>query len=143
MSTQWPIKILLAHPKAPFFKNARLTVAADCTILSNQLFIDRFRSGEPVVIGCPLLEDPDRLAEKLALILGESEAESDEVYTMEVPCCHAIHLMSINGLRESGKLGAETSHFIVRVGSGLIEQYKPGMLDESMLQAERKAHEQA
>lgn len=137
LGTQWPLKILLVHPKAPFFKTSRLTIAADCAVLSNPLFLNRFKSGETVVIGCPLLEDSDMLMKKLDLILSEAEADKIEVYTMEVPCCHAIHMMTT---RASNK--RSLNHYIVRVLGGAIEEYTPGLIDESMLEAERKAHGQ-
>ena len=136
MVTQWPLKILLVHPKAPFFRTSRLTIAADCAVLSNPLFLNRFKSGETVVIGCPLLEDPDRLMEKLNLILSEAKADQIEVYTMEVPCCHAIHMMV-----DKAPKAQSVNHYIVRVVEGAIEEYKPGLIDECMLEAERKAHE--
>jgi len=41
-----------------------LIIAADCTLLTNPDLSARFKRGETVVVGCPLLEDPDRLTEK-------------------------------------------------------------------------------
>lgn len=118
----------------------RLVIAADCTILVNQSFSERFKRGETVVIGCPLLEDPDRLLEKINLIAKESSANEMEVYTMEVPCCHAIHMMVARALEESKRADVKASYFIVRVMNGKVEPYQPGVIDSSMIEAERKAH---
>ncbi|MEM2228329.1 MAG: hypothetical protein QW476_03390 [Candidatus Bathyarchaeia archaeon] len=140
MINQWPVKILLVHPQAPFLQKEALTIAADCAVLSNKEFGERFRRGETVIIGCPLLEDPDRLMSKLTLVMKETLANKIDVYTMEVPCCHAIHMMVMKAIENSRKENASVNHYIVRVTSGESELYKPGVIDESMIEAERKAH---
>jgi len=140
LTAQWPVKMLLVHPEAPFLQNRRLTIAADCAVLSNENLGGRFRKGETVIIGCPLLEDPDRMMSKLLLVMKETAAQDVEVYTMEVPCCHAIHMMMSKARAESLKTGINAKHYIVRVSSGEVEPYKLGVIDESMISAERKAH---
>ncbi len=140
MSTQWPVKILLVHPRAPFLQKEKIIIAADCAVISNGMLGERFRKGDTVIIGCPLLEDPDRIMNKLSLVVKETTAREIEVYSMEVPCCHAIHMMTMKGLREAGKENIDTRYYIVRVSSGKIEPYRPGVIDESMIEAERKAH---
>lgn len=139
MSVQWPVKILLVHPGASFLKERRLTIAADCAILSDKALVERFRSGESLIIGCPLLEDPDRIMSKLSLVAKETSARELEVYTMEVPCCHALHMMMGRAIEEKGK-EVDLKHYIVRVATGEVEPYKPGMIDGSMIEAERKAY---
>lgn len=136
---QWPVKILLVHPQAPFLKREKLIIASDCTLLTNKELGDRFRNGETVIIGCPLLEDPDRIMSKLALVMKETTAKSVEVFTMEVPCCHAIHMMAMKAIKEAGN-NIDAKHYIVRVMTGDVEPYVPGLIDESMLEAERRAH---
>uniref|UniRef100_UPI000B35AA4D hypothetical protein n=1 Tax=Archaeoglobus fulgidus TaxID=2234 RepID=UPI000B35AA4D len=88
---QWPVKIMLVHPKAPFLKGEKIVIAADCAVLVNRDIRDRFES-DAVIIGCPMLEDPRRMFERIKMIVAESDAKL-EVYTMEGPCCHALHLM--------------------------------------------------
>lgn len=139
MSVQWPVKILLVHPKAPFLQREKLTVAADCAVLSNNGFWDKFRRGETVIIGCPLLEDPDRIMNKLSLVAEETSAGEIDVYTMEVPCCHALHMMTMRAIEGAGK-NVTTRHYIIRIATGEAEPYRFGVIDESMLEAERKAH---
>ena len=130
---QWPVKILLVHPKAPFMQDEKLTIAADCAILVHKELAERFGK-EPIIIGCPMLEDPKRVFEKLKMILEEGSAKSIDVYTMEVPCCHAIHMM----VDRAAKDGMEIRKFIVRV-SGEVEPYS-GVVDDKMMEAEMKAH---
>ncbi|MBS7634948.1 hypothetical protein KEJ34_05580 [Candidatus Bathyarchaeota archaeon] len=139
MSFQWPVKILLVHPQASFLMRNEITIAADCAVLLNENLGGRFRNGDPVIIGCPLLEDPYRLVSKIALVMKETAAKEVEVYTMEVPCCHAIHLMVSKAIKESGK-PINSKHYIVRVVSQKTEPYRPGVIDEPMMMAEREAH---
>ncbi len=140
MVVQWPVKILLVHPQASFLQKEKLIIAADCTVLSNRKFGEKFREGETVIIGCPLLEDPDRLLNKLSLVIKETSAKNVEVYTMEVPCCHAIHMMVNKAIENSKRNDIKSIHYIVRIESGETEVYKPGIIDTSMIEAERKAH---
>ncbi|MGC8849942.1 MAG: hypothetical protein ACP5QI_05660 [Candidatus Bathyarchaeia archaeon] len=139
LPVQWPVKILLVHPEAPFLKDRKLTIAADCAILSNKAFVEKFRGGECIIIGCPLLEDPDRIMSKLSLVAKETSAKELEVYTMEVPCCHALHMMTRKAVEENSK-NVDLRHYIVRVAAGKVEPYKSGVIDESMIEAERKVH---
>ncbi len=134
---QWPVKILLVHPKAEFLKGERITIAADCALLINRKISERFGE-EGVLIGCPLLEDAKRVFEKLKMIVKESKAGRIDVFTMEVPCCHAIHMM-VDAAREWAGKDIEIGKFIVRV-NGSVEPYS-GIVDGSMMEAERRAHE--
>jgi len=137
---RWPVKVLLVHPKAPFLKAEKVVIAADCAVLLRKELAEEFKAGTPVLIGCPLLEDPYRLYEKLKLIAEEASSSSFEVYTMEVPCCHAIHMMVREALEELGR-GASSKHYIVKVASGEAEPYAPGHIDEAAMELERMVHE--
>jgi hypothetical protein len=136
---QWPLKILLVHPRAEFMQEDRITVAADCALIIHRDIIDRY-GREAVIIGCPMLEDPKRIFEKIRLITRESNAREIEIYTMEVPCCHALHLMfeKASEEREAGKGKINLKRKIVRI-SGEVEDYS-GKVDRSMIEAEIKAH---
>jgi hypothetical protein len=139
MEKQWPVKILLVHPQAPFMQHSKLIIASDCAVLTNPELAERFKRGETVLIGCPLLEDPDRLAQKFDLIAQETGAKEIEVYTMEVPCCHAFHMMVRHSL-ERAKKSIETKNYIVRVLTGKPEPYEFGRIDRSMIEMEHRAH---
>ncbi len=130
---QWPVKILLVHPKAEFMQSKKLTICADCAVLVNKEIPKRFES-ETVIIGCPMLEDPRRMFEKIKLIFSETSAKELEVYTMEVPCCIAMHMM----VERANTRGIDVKNFIVRV-TGEVEDYK-GFIDGRMIEAEKKAH---
>jgi len=136
---QWPVKILLIHENNPYLEREEITIAADCTLLVKKDFHEKYSSGRPVFIGCPLLENPDVLIKKLAIIMN-SRARRIDVVTMEVPCCQTLHMMIEKIVREQGIGDKEIKNYIVRVFTGNIEEWKPGVIDESMIELERMAH---
>lgn len=87
---QWPVQITLVNPAAPFFQDADLLVAADCTAYAYARFHQDFIRGRITVIGCPKLDDNAFYAEKLAAILKQNNIKSITVVRMSVPCCGGI-----------------------------------------------------
>lgn len=137
---QWPLKILLIHSNNSFLKKPKIVIAADCTLLLREDLHESYEKGIPVFIGCPLLEDPDALINKLKLILSESTAKQIDVISMEVPCCQALHMMIRRLLDEISIKEKKINHFIIRVFTGNKEEWKPGIIDKSMIELERIAH---
>lgn len=101
--TNWPVQLRLANPAAPYFKNAKLLVAADCTAYAYGNIHGDFIRGRVALIGCPKL-DPDDYAEKLGEILAANDIESLTVVKMEVPCCNGIADAAKRALQASGKM---------------------------------------
>lgn len=100
--SQWPVQIKLVPVKAPYFENARLLVAADCTAFAYGNFHNDFIRNHITLIGCPKLDAVD-YGEKLTQILAYNTIKSITVVRMEVPCCGGIENAVKNALRESGK----------------------------------------
>ena len=100
---QWPVQIKLAPVNAPFFANANLLIAADCTAFAYGDFHNRFIKNHVTLIGCPKLDEGD-YTEKLTAILKNNSIKSVTVVRMEVPCCGGIEHAVINALRNSGKM---------------------------------------
>ena len=100
--TQWPVQIRLVPSTAPFFRGARLLVAADCTAYAFAGFHERFMRGRVTLIGCPKL-DPVQYGEKLTEILTLNDIRSVAVVRMEVPCCGGIEAAVRQALQASGK----------------------------------------
>ncbi len=100
---QWPVQIKLVPPNAPYFKNANLLIAADCTAYAYGAFHDRFMKNKITLIGCPKLDEVD-YAEKLTAILSMNDLKSITVVRMEVPCCGGIVQAVIDALTASGKM---------------------------------------
>lgn len=100
---QWPCQIKLVPPTAPFFENAHLLVAADCTAYAYAGFHQRFLKGRVALIGCPKLDNTD-YAEKLTAILQNNAIKSVTVVRMEVPCCAGLADAAIRALQTCGKM---------------------------------------
>ena len=100
---QWPVQIKLVPVNAPYFDNANLLVAADCTAFACGDFHRRFLKNHIVLIGCPKLDEGD-YAEKLTAILQNNSIRSVRVVRMEVPCCGGIENAVKQALINSGKM---------------------------------------
>ncbi|HUU49689.1 MAG TPA: 4Fe-4S binding protein [Nitrospinota bacterium] len=103
MLTQWPIKIALVPPGAPFLENADLLLAADCAPFAFAGFHRDFIKDKAVIIGCPKLDDPEFYKEKITMLLKSSNIKSLTVVHMEVPCCHALYYIAKQAIEDSGK----------------------------------------
>jgi ferredoxin len=100
--SQWPIQIKLVPVNAPYFDNANLLVAADCTAFAYGDFHRRFIRNHITLIGCPKLDEGD-YAEKLTEIIRRNNIKSVTVARMEVPCCGGIENAVKRALQASGK----------------------------------------
>ncbi|MDO5040597.1 MAG: 4Fe-4S binding protein [Peptoniphilus sp.] len=100
---QWPVQIKLAPVNAPYFHNARLLIAADCTAYAYGAFHEKFMKDHITLIGCPKLDDGD-YSEKLTAIIKNNAIRSLRVVRMEVPCCGGIERAVVTALRNSGKM---------------------------------------
>jgi len=100
---QWPCQIRLVPPNAPYFNNAHLLVAADCTAYAYASVHRDFMKGRITVIGCPKLDDTD-YSEKLAAIVANNNILSITVLRMEVPCCGGLVHAVRNAMLTSGKI---------------------------------------
>ena len=100
--SQWPVQIKLVPINAPYFDNANLLVAADCTAFAYGNFHNEFIRNHITLIGCPKLDDGD-YAEKLTQIITNNNIKSVTVARMEVPCCGGIENAVKRALQASGK----------------------------------------
>ncbi|NLK72335.1 MAG: 4Fe-4S binding protein [Clostridiales bacterium] len=100
---QWPCQIKLVPPNAPYFKNAHLLIAADCTAFAYGNIHNDFIKNKVTLIGCPKLDSGD-YSEKLTDILANNDIKSVTVLRMEVPCCGGIVSAVTTALRNSEKM---------------------------------------
>ena len=98
----WPVQIKLVSVNAPYFTNADLLIAADCTAYAYGDFHQRFIRGRITLVGCPKLDEGD-YTEKLAAIIANNSIKSITVVRMEVPCCGGLQRAAEEALRRSGK----------------------------------------
>lgn len=99
---QWPVQIQLLPIEAPFYENAKLLIAADCTAYAYANFHQDFIQGHIVCVGCPKLDLVD-YSEKLTAILSRNKIKSLKIVRMEVPCCGGLEMAAKNALQASGK----------------------------------------
>ena len=100
--SQWPCQIKLVPVNAPYFENANLLIAADCTAFAYGNFHNDFIRNHITLIGCPKLDEGD-YAEKLTQIIANNNIKSVKVVRMEVPCCGGIENAVKRALQASGK----------------------------------------
>jgi ferredoxin len=102
--TTWPVQIKLVNPRAPYFDQADILVAADCTAFAYAGFHQEFIRGRVTLIGCPKLDDNEFYTEKFTDILANNDIHSIHVVRMEVPCCGGIVSAVKQAMLASGKI---------------------------------------
>ena len=100
--SQWPCQIKLVPVNAPYFENANLLVAADCTAYAYGNFHYDFIRNHITLIGCPKLDEGD-YTEKLTQIIKNNNIKSVKIVRMEVPCCRGLENAVKNAIKASGK----------------------------------------
>ena len=98
----WPVQIKLAPVTAPYFHQADLLIAADCTAFTHPTFYQDFLRGRVTLIGCPKLDAID-YSEKLTEIFAGNEIKSITVTRMIVPCCGGLEYAVKTAVKASRK----------------------------------------
>ncbi len=99
---QWPVQIKLAPVNAPYFDNAHLLAAADCSAFACGDFHNKYMKGKITLAGCPKLDNAD-YAQKLSAIIKLNDIKSVTVIRMEVPCCAGLANAALEAVKHSGK----------------------------------------
>lgn len=100
---QWPVQIKLVPVNAPYFKDANLLIAADCTAYAYGNFHNKFMKNRITLIGCPKLDEGD-YTEKLTAIIRDNDIKSVTLVRMVVPCCGGLERAVKTALTSSGKM---------------------------------------
>ncbi|MBU1229412.1 MAG: 4Fe-4S ferredoxin [Proteobacteria bacterium] len=100
--SHWPIQLRLVPPAAPFLKNARLLLAADCVPPSYPDFNAKLLPGRVLLLGCPKFDDAASYIDKLADILRENAIRDVTVVQMEVPCCNGMTAIALRAAQAAG-----------------------------------------
>ncbi len=98
---QWPIQLALVSPMSDFLKGT-LIIGADCTAFKVDNFKQQFVGKDPLVIGCPKLDDRARF-DKLVEIFKNNPIDKVKVIRMEVPCCSQLTRIVQASIDASGK----------------------------------------
>lgn len=100
---QWPCQIQLVPVNAPYFDNAKLLVAADCTAFAYANIHRDYMKDKITIIGCPKLDNVDYAA-KLTQIIKANNIKSVTVLRMSVPCCGGLVYAVQKALMDSNKM---------------------------------------
>lgn len=88
---QWPVQMHLINPRASYFQNSDLLVAADCVAFSMGNFHQKHLKGKSLVIACPKLDDGlDTYIQKFISLIDDAKVNTITVMRMEVPCCGGL-----------------------------------------------------
>lgn len=101
---QWPVQLHLLNPRAPYFNNADLLIAADCVAFTLNGFHEQYLEDKTLMIFCPKLDNShEQYVEKLSEILTQNTVRSITVVRMEVPCCGGTRAIVDAALQNTGK----------------------------------------
>lgn len=100
--TTWPVQIKLLPVSAPFYKDANLLIAADCTAYAYANFHQEFIRNKVCLIGCPKLDQVD-YTDKLTQIIANNNIKSITIVRMEVPCCGGLQYAAEEAIKASDK----------------------------------------
>ncbi len=98
----WPVQIKLAPIQAPYFEDADLLIAADCSAYAYGNFHRDFIEGKITLMGCPKLDMAD-YSEKLTEMFASNTIRSITLTRMEVPCCGGMEYAVKQAIAASGK----------------------------------------
>lgn len=99
---QWPCQIKLLPITAPYFNNADLLIAADCTAYAYPNMHNHFMKDKITIIGCTKLDNTD-YSQKLAEIFKNNSIRSITIVRMVVPCCGGMVYAVEKAIEASGK----------------------------------------
>lgn len=119
----WPIKLKLVPPRAPFIKKGHLLIAADCAPAAGPGVYSRFLPDWIVLIGCPKFDNMKEYLEKLSDIFSHADIKQVTVLRMEVPCCSGLTGLVQKALENAG-ITAKAEEIILSA-NGRIVKKKP------------------
>jgi Fe-S-cluster-containing hydrogenase component 2 len=88
--SHWPVQIRLIPPSAPFLREAKLLICADCVSVAYPKLHLELLPERKIMIGCPKFDPAELYVEKFAEIFEKVPLQSVEVAIMEVPCCKGL-----------------------------------------------------
>lgn len=120
MLAQWPCQIKLAPISAPYFQDANILIAADCTAYAYANVHADFMKGNVTLIGCPKLDAVD-YSEKLSQIFETNDIKSVTVLRMEVPCCGGLE-NAVKRALQASKKQTPLSVITISVNGNVLER---------------------
>lgn len=119
---QWPVQLHLLDPRASFFKDADVVLAADCAAYSMGNFHSRYLKGKSLAIACPKLDsNKESYIQKLTSMIAETKINSLTVVIMEVPCCSGL-LQMAKLAREQAKRNIPLKMTVVSIQGEVLDE---------------------
>jgi NAD-dependent dihydropyrimidine dehydrogenase PreA subunit len=88
---QWPVQLHLVNPQAPYYRNADVLIAADCTAYTLGDFHQRYLKGRSLAIACPKLDsNMEVYINKITSMIDHANINTITVMIMQVPCCGGL-----------------------------------------------------
>jgi NAD-dependent dihydropyrimidine dehydrogenase PreA subunit len=88
---QWPVQLHLINPQAPYYRNADVLIAADCTAFAMGDFHPHYLKGKSLAIACPKLDSGlDVYLNKITAMIDYANINTITVMIMTVPCCGGL-----------------------------------------------------
>lgn len=120
---QWPVQLHLINPRAEYFNQTDVVLAADCAAFAMGNFHGRFLKGKTLAIACPKLDsNKDSYVQKLTTMIMESQIRSLTVVMMEVPCCSGLLQMALVARSAAGR-NIQVKRAIVSVKGEILEEH--------------------
>lgn len=125
--TNWPIQLMLVPINAPYFHNAEILLAADCTAFSTINFQSRFIKGKKLIIACPKLDNARFYLEKLTDIFRENSIKSITVVRMEVPCCGGL-MYIVNEAIKASKKNLPLKEIVLGINGEILKEKQKDLI---------------
>jgi len=117
---QWPVQLHLVNPRAPYFRDADVLVAADCTAFACGAFHQALLANRKLVIACPKLDHGREVyVDKLRALIDDSCIRSITVAIMDVPCCGGLTRMVEEAMRTAKREVPVSTVVVSAEGGGL------------------------
>lgn len=119
--THWPVQIRLIPSSAPFLRNAKLLVCADCVAVAYPGLHTELLPDRKIMIGCPKFDPPELYVEKFSEIFTKVPLQSIEIAIMEVPCCKGL-VYILSEARKLAKLDKLFKVYTISIKGELLRE---------------------
>lgn len=119
--THWPVQIRLIPTSAPFLREAKLLVCADCVAVAYPGLHTELLPEKKIMLGCPKFDPAELYIEKFAEIFAKVPLQSVEVAIMEVPCCKGL-VYILNEARKLANLDKSFKVYTIGIRGELLKE---------------------
>ena len=118
----WPVQLHLINPNAPYYRNADVVIAADCTAYATGNFHQKFLREKSLAIACPKLDSNTEIyMDKIKSMIDIAQVNTISVIVMQVPCCHGL-LQMVQKAAENASRKVPVKAVIIGVEGDIINE---------------------